>query len=77
MNINCPLLVTCALLSLPVQMAAKSGGDAQAGRVIYEKSCRVCHGAAHGERVIESDGYSCDLCPVEWACEYSQKEGEA
>ena len=36
--------------------------------------CRVCHGAAHGERVIESDGYSCDFCPVSWACEYARLE---
>ena len=45
MNINCLSLLTCVLMSLPVQMVAKSGGDAEAGRVVYEKSCRMCHGA--------------------------------
>jgi len=32
-------------MSLPAQMIARSGGDAEAGSVVYEKSRRTCHGA--------------------------------
>lgn len=34
--------------------------------------CHICHEATHGVRAIDSDGFSCDLCPAEWACEHSQ-----
>jgi hypothetical protein len=34
--------------------------------------CNVCHGAQHGEHVTTLDGYSCDVCAVEWICEFSQ-----
>jgi mono/diheme cytochrome c family protein len=31
-------------MSLPAHMVSKSGGDPEAGRAIYEKSCKTCHG---------------------------------
>jgi mono/diheme cytochrome c family protein len=38
-------LLTCIFVALPAHIAAKSGGDPDAGRAVYEKSCRACHGA--------------------------------
>lgn len=46
MNRQCLPFLTCMFLSLPAQMVAMSGGDPAAGRAVYEKSCRTCHGAA-------------------------------
>ena len=34
--------------------------------------CYVCHAACHGERVILSDGWCCDICPGRWACDKKQ-----
>ena len=45
MKLSLPPLLTCILMSLPAHMVAKSGGDPEAGRAVYEKSCRTCHGA--------------------------------
>jgi len=38
-------LLTCALTTFPAQMLAKSDGDTESGRLVYEKTCRTCHGA--------------------------------
>lgn len=44
MKLYC-LLLTGIVASLPAHLVAKSGGDPEVGRVVYEKSCRTCHGA--------------------------------
>jgi len=44
MRLLCPLL-TCVLASSSAHLLAKSGGDPEAGRTVYEKSCKSCHGA--------------------------------
>lgn len=38
-------ILTCLFLALPVYTTAKSAGDPERGRAVYEKSCRSCHGA--------------------------------
>ena len=45
MKLRCLQMLTCALIALPAYPAAKSDGDPVAGRALYEKSCRMCHGA--------------------------------
>jgi mono/diheme cytochrome c family protein len=45
MNRQCLLLLTCLWIFLPAHMVAESGGDPEAGRGVYQKSCRACHGA--------------------------------
>ena len=39
-----PVLIG-ALLFAPAGIAAVAAGDAEAGRVVYEKTCKMCHGA--------------------------------
>jgi hypothetical protein len=34
--------------------------------------CHVCHEARHGTRSTDPDGFCCDICACEWACEFSQ-----
>ena len=38
-----PFLI-CVLMSVPVSMGAKGGGDVAAGGAIYQKTCKACHG---------------------------------
>lgn len=38
--------------------------------------CDVCHGAQHGERIIKTDGFSCDTCWYHPLCEFSQARKE-
>ena len=37
-------LLTCMMM-YSAHAVAKSGGDPEVGRAVYEKSCRMCHGA--------------------------------
>lgn len=39
-----PLLIG-GLLVAPANLTAKSSGDTEAGRAVYEKACKSCHGA--------------------------------
>jgi hypothetical protein len=32
--------------------------------------CRVCHGASHGRREVEPDGFSCSLCRKRDTCRF-------
>lgn len=38
--------------------------------------CLVCHAAAHGERLIASDNFNCDICQAAWACNHRQLSEE-
>lgn len=44
MRVLCPLL-TCVLASSSAHVLANSDGDKEAGKAVYEKSCKSCHGA--------------------------------
>ena len=34
--------------------------------------CHICHDATHLIHSIDADGFCCDICPAEWACQFSQ-----
>lgn len=48
--------------------AAKAVSEANGNKV---RLCLVCHGAAHHERVTDSDGFSCRVCPRGVMCEHN------
>ena len=43
-NMRCLPLLPCVLFPASLQIEAKTG-DPEAGRAVYEKSCKACHGA--------------------------------
>jgi mono/diheme cytochrome c family protein len=61
MKLQCLPLLTCMLMSLPAHMVAQSGGDPEAGRAVYQKSCRPCHGATGQGNPAMVKGSKCAL----------------
>ena len=47
--------------------AAKALSESNGNKV---RLCGVCHGAAHHERVVDSSGWSCVVCPRRLECSH-------